>query len=338
MGHDVGHARTLRQLLKGLLASSVVATGIVTIAACDSTDDDSDGSGTCRVSPMDASAGACGEFELAITGNASRCTLEAGRDECSALCGRPSFRCSVDTTRSVLICHQPCAVDGRRPPGLSPRTSAHDSTLGEHIATMAYHEAAAVYAFTQLVREMRAHGAPTSLVRALERAAEDERRHTSLCRAFAAAEGADVEMPKVPPTDVRSLFAIAEENAREGCGRELLGAAVGLHVSKHASSAEARALFASITRDELRHAAVSLRMQRWIRMRLTPEEREAVDTRMREALSAGTASSMPAVLAPPTDAVLATIGHEVTQAVVTWLDDESPIEAMPGTTLMGAST
>lgn len=327
MSLDIGDARALGRLLKSLLASSVVtAAGLSTLAACG----DDDGPDTCRVVPHDGAAGNCGRFELTIVGNAASCTLEASHDVCTKLCGRRSSSCSVDTARSVLVCQEICPVDGRRPPGLAPPSPRNNSTLGDHIATMAYHEAAAVYAFMQLAREMRAHGAPASLVRALERAAEDERRHAILCRAFAAAKGADAELPDVTPTEVRSLFAIAEENAREGCGRELLGSVVGLHVSEHASSVEARDLFASITRDELRHAAVSLRMQRWIRARLTPPEREAVDARMRTALAAGTASSMPAALAPPTDAVLATVGDRVAKAVLTWFDDEDSGEQALG--------
>ncbi|MBN9167914.1 MAG: hypothetical protein BGO98_37290 [Myxococcales bacterium 68-20] len=335
MSLDLGHARTLGSLLKSLLASSVVAAaGLSALAACD----DDDGPDTCRLVLHDGAAGQCGQFELTIVGNASSCALDAGRNDCSALCGRSVSSCSVDTDRSVLVCRESCRVDGRRPPGLAPPSPRNTSTLGDHIATMAYHEAAAVYAFTQLAREMREHGAPASLVRALERAAEDERRHAMLCRAFAAAEGADAELPDVTPTEVRSLFAIAEENAREGCGRELLGSVVGLHVSEHASSVEARDLFASITRDELRHAAVSLRMQRWIRTRLTPQEREAVDARMCAALATGTTSSMPAALAPPADVVLATVGDRVAKAVLTWFDDGDSREQLLCAARTGAAT
>lgn len=333
MNLDLGHARTLGRLLKSLLASSAVAAaGLSSLPACS----DDETTGTCHVVPRDTE-GSCGQFELTIIGSAASCAIDASRDDCTALCGRHSSSCTIDTARSVVVCPDACPVDGRRPPGLAPPSPRTTSTLGDHIATMAYHEAAAVHAFMQLAREMRAHGAPASLVRALERAAEDERRHATLCHAFAAAEGADVELPDVTPTKVRSLFAIAEENAREGCGRELLGSVVGLHVSEHASSVEARDLFASITRDELRHAAVSLRMQRWMRTRLTPEEREAVDERMCAALAAGTASSMPASLAPPTDTVLATVGDRVADAVLIWFDDGDSREQLLGAARTGAT-
>lgn len=115
-------------------------------------------------------------------------------------------------------------------------------------------------------------------------------------------------------------MVVALENAREGCGRELLGAAVGLHGAEHARDEGVRAAFAEIARDETGHAALSLRMQRWLRSRLSPAERALVDEAMHAALASGTAGELPAALGAPSDAELAVLGRLVESAAFAWLD------------------
>jgi rubrerythrin len=92
---------------------------------------------------------------------------------------------------------------------------------------------------------------------------------------------------------------------------EVHGAAVGLHIAERAEGADIRGLFASVTRDELGHAALSLRMQRWIRSRLTDQERDRVDAAMGDALTTASTRALLNTLAAPDDERLRHIGRAV---------------------------
>src|SRR5262249_21768169 len=112
-----------------------------------------------------------------------------------------------------------CAV-GRRPEGLVRRAPtariATSDALGDYLAEMAYLEAASVPAFERLARELRAHGAPARLVRAAERARDDEVRHAKTTAMLAARYGRSVAAPIVQEMPTRDLVAVAIENATEG--------------------------------------------------------------------------------------------------------------------------
>jgi len=84
--------------------------------------------------------------------------------------------------------------------------------------------------------------------------------------------------------EARGLFAIALENAREGCVRETWGAACAIVQSQRASDPELREAMRLIARDELRHAVLSWDVAEWIAARLTNEERDCVDAERSSAI------------------------------------------------------
>jgi hypothetical protein len=157
-------------------------------------------------------------------------------------------------------------VGGRRPARLATRRPrAGGTAAGRYLARAAALEAASIPAFRQLARELEAHGAPSRLVRAARAAVFEETRHYSLLSRAARARGAATVPIRVRPTPVRSLRAIAEENAREGCVREALGALVAVHQARHAADPSLRAALNLIARDETAHARLAWEIDAWAR-------------------------------------------------------------------------
>lgn len=212
--------------------------------------------------------------------------------DCQAACGRP-VACAVEG--DTVVCDPgDCApnpnpydtgvVDGRRPPHLAnmPRSG---TDIASHLARMAFYEAASVTAFEILHGELSAHAAPPALLRSLRRARADEVKHAELAARLARRFGGEVIAPRVRRSPrPRALVQIALENAREGCGRELLGALMGLHQAENAGDASLRAFYATIARDEARHAAVALRLHDWLVTRLDERQRARVRRVWRQTL------------------------------------------------------
>lgn len=312
----LGRVRSLRPLLRLLLsAAGSGALALAAIGACGGAQEP-----TCTIEEEPIDAGTCSNFfQRKITSDLSLCGDDLTRDQCAQLCGREGM-CWINKDRSIVNCPSglACTIDGRRPEGLEALSPSGD--LGAHFAQMAYYEAAASVAFAQLARDLRAAHAPRALVRALVRASREEVRHAEIAGALAARFGATPLACDLALVPARPLFVVALENAREGCGRELLGAAVGLHVAEHAHDADVRAAFSEIARDETGHAALSLRMQRWLRSRLSTAERAVVDEAMHAALETGTTRDLPAALGAPSDAEVAVLGRLVDRAAFAWLD------------------
>jgi len=142
------------------------------------------------------------------------------------------------------------------------------SGLGAYFARAAQLEGASVVAFRDLRAELRVHGAPRRLLRALSRAARDEQRHTRTVSALARRFGARSVLARVAAPAKRSLEAIALENVAEGCVRELYGALVATFQASTAQDLQVKSAMARIAREETRHAALSLSLQRWLEQRL----------------------------------------------------------------------
>jgi hypothetical protein len=176
-----------------------------------------------------------------------------------------------------------CASAGRRPAGLQANGVCSSSAAGTWLARAAQLEAASVHAFVALARELQHHGAPRRLWRAALLAAADEIGHTTLATALAERYGARPSPVEVPELPVRSLEAIAIENAVEGCVRETWGALLAIHQANAATDPEVRAAMARIADDELRHAALGWAVDRWIQPRLSAAARARVETARREA-------------------------------------------------------
>jgi hypothetical protein len=83
---------------------------------------------------------------------------------------------------------------------------------------------------------------------------------------------------------VRSLVAIAIENAVEGCVRETYGAVVGLIEARMSADRGVRRAMERISEDECRHAELAWEVAAWLRERLTDRERAVVDRAMRAAV------------------------------------------------------
>lgn len=150
-----------------------------------------------------------------------------------------------------------------------------DHRAGEWLANAAAAEGIAIRAFAEIAAELRAFGAPGSLVRGARRARRDEITHARTMARFARARGGRRPRVRFRTPPPRSLEAFAIENAIEGCTRELFGAAVMIHQSQSAAP-DLRPAFAIIARDETRHAALSLRIFHWCAARLERSGRARV--------------------------------------------------------------
>ncbi|NUP07720.1 MAG: ferritin-like domain-containing protein [Polyangiaceae bacterium] len=170
-----------------------------------------------------------------------------------------------------------CGGAGRRPPGhCSSRERRPHGSIGEHLAAMAALEAASVFAFEHLALELAAHGMH-GLSRRARAAAKDEARHARIVTALAETEGATPEIVEAAPPGVRSLEAIAIDNAEEGCVGETFGAALLAFQSRAARRRDIQAAFASITRDEAQHAVFSFDLDDALRARLGPKAMRRAD-------------------------------------------------------------
>ena len=137
-----------------------------------------------------------------------------------------------------------------------------------------------------------------TLARALYRAADEPGTHTSM-------EGIDLldkviqidqspigRTPRSNPstytglfTFIRELFAIALENAVEGCVRETFGAAQATFQASHATDARIAKTMRGIAADETRHAALAWEVAAWIEPLLSERERYAIDMARQEAVT-----------------------------------------------------
>jgi hypothetical protein len=174
---------------------------------------------------------------------------------------------------------------GRRPAGLERRRSSPRGSLaGRWLARAAELEAASVPAFRRLAVELAAHGAPARLVEAARAAVDEEARHYALMARAARARGVEPRRPRVRPIPVRSLLAIARENAREGCVRETFGAMTAAFQARAAADGDLRAALATIARDEAGHARLAWEVDAWARAALPRRAaRSVVEARRAEA-------------------------------------------------------
>lgn len=235
---------------------------------------------------------------------------------CEALCGLdeilvPITECTPATSWELICWSNFCAI-GRLAEGVA--THAEGAGLGRHFADMAAHEAAAVVAFEQLAIETSRHGLPGSLSRGALNAAQEERRHVGLVGALARQHGGRFGISRPLQTEVRSLEALALDNAVEGCTRETFGAMVGLYQSRHATDPQVRAVMASVAEDELGHSAWSWAMADELGRRLPRASRRCLQ------------DARDAALETLTEGVLADLAP--TQRLALGLPDEARLDSM----------
>lgn len=198
-----------------------------------------------------------------------------------------------------------CGGAGRRPAGLHDPQGAEGAACAAWLGRMAFLEAAAVDAFRLLRRDLAAHGAPRSLLRAASRAAADERRHARSMRSLARRRGARVEAPRTEPTAPPSLEELARQNAVEGCVREAFGAVVARFQADAAPDHQVAAAFRKIAHEEAAHAALSRSIDAWARARL-PREARARVARAREQAAR---ELLAAAAHPIPEALVRELGH-----------------------------
>jgi hypothetical protein len=173
---------------------------------------------------------------------------------------------------------------GRRPEGwIEARASRRGGPLGRYFALAARLEAGAVEAFRDLGRELAEHEAPSALRREVDRAIDDAARHARVLTALARRFGGVVRAPRVRARSPRSLFELARHNAAEGCVREAFGALVALRQGRAAEDASVALIMGHIADDEIRHASLAFRVDRWAAARLGEGERGAVEEARRAA-------------------------------------------------------
>jgi hypothetical protein len=129
-------------------------------------------------------------------------------------------------------------------------------------------EHASVAAFSRLVLELMALGAPSSLLAEAHQAALDEIRHADVCWAFARELGLDVNAGGFPfdtsPVLDVTLEALAAETVRDGCVAESLGALLLEAAARAAPDANVRSALAQMAREEAQHAVFSYRVVAWV--------------------------------------------------------------------------
>jgi hypothetical protein len=193
--------------------------------------------------------------------------------------------CPPWTGDVVVQCGYQCL--GRRTDGVpDPEGCEPSGASGPLLAERAYLEAVSVHAFARLEAELAAHGSPVSLRRRARKARRDEMRHTSMMARLARRYGSTPSAPPAPSNGpLRSLFAIARENAVEGCVRETYGAVVGIVESRTSSDPDVRRAMRSIADDECRHAELSWAVAAWILPQLTSRERREIDRAMQQSIA-----------------------------------------------------
>jgi hypothetical protein len=286
----VVHAQTLTSRLQKILLAAM-ATPVV---GCGGTPDvPIDGGGSidtgipnCEAQFIDAGT-VCGSTEAQITSDIGACSLSSDSGDvptatCQAICGAKETICSFDPTANILRCGGLCI--GRLTAGQVVADPARAESTGAYLARVAFLETSAVHAFERLGRELRAHGAPSPLTRAVERAREDEKRHATEMAALARAYDADVTMPETQAREVRPLIEVAIENAVEGCVRETFGVLVAAWQAEHAQNERVRTTMKRVARDEARHAALGWRVRAWANDMLSATDRDRVSAAMKAAV------------------------------------------------------
>ena len=178
-----------------------------------------------------------------------------------------------------------CAI-GRRPEGLLAHESAPCADpIGGFFAEAAHLEAASVFSFERLARELLELGAPDELLAAASAAREDEIRHARMTAKLARRFGGSTSAPLVAALPARDRLAIALENATEGCVRETYGALVAHRQAAHATDPSIRCMMHVIAADETMHAGLAWDVAAWLEPQLTADERVLVEDARRRAIA-----------------------------------------------------
>lgn len=181
---------------------------------------------------------------------------------------------------------QQCHPHGRRPPGLVAPHRAPADPRGAFLADAAHLEAASVPAFERLAAELARLGAPARLVDRTRAAAADEVRHAAIMTAHAVAAGAVPATVEVTPTPLRDAFALALDNAVEGCVHEAFAAVLCRFQAVTCRDLALAADLDVIAEDEARHGELAWAIARWLEPQLTADQRAVVERARATAVAA----------------------------------------------------
>ncbi len=184
----------------------------------------------------------------------------------------------IDCTAEQLY---PC---GRRPQGHIAEDGGDCAVdLGGFLAHCAHMEAASVFAFSELARQLTDLGAPEALITRCHQAAAEEEEHAEVMGALAARHGHAAEEVRREPV-VDDLETIATHNAREGCVAETWAALVCARQARSAHDPALREALSTIASDELRHAQLAWDLHVWMLSRLDQPARIRVEAARIQAL------------------------------------------------------
>ncbi|WP_434420491.1 ferritin-like domain-containing protein [Nannocystis pusilla] len=193
---------------------------------------------------------------------------------------------SVKAGTVTVECTYPAYCEGRRHACVTSRGErAEADPAGAWLARAAHDEAASVFAFRSLARELAAWGAPAELLARIDAAVADEVRHAEVVADAARARGAEVTPPAHVALAVRELQEIAVENAVEGCVRETWAALSAAHQARFAAEPALRTMYEEIAADEARHAELAWAIDAWLMGQLDAAGRDAVAGARRAAIA-----------------------------------------------------
>ena len=195
---------------------------------------------------------------------------------------------SISEVGRAEIRRQDGVCIGRKPPGTLTFNPVNNhsacNSLGQSLARHAAYEAASVVAFEHLKKELASLGAPEYLLKRIEKAANDERRHAEQVAILAYYYGYTADTFSVKPTSFRDIETIAIDNIQEGCIGETWGALVGLYQAEKAKDPIIADTMRKIGLDEVGHASFSWEIQDWLLVRLSNSAKERVHKAQKNAI------------------------------------------------------
>ncbi|HWP06404.1 MAG TPA: ferritin-like domain-containing protein [Polyangiaceae bacterium] len=243
------------------------------VAADCSTDADCDNGSLCAtyVGPSTPACGfyvdgvACQTEADRCSGDECNCALVNGRRDCVmglGGCGRPFL---IDGAARRADCEERTdwSAADVAPRCLATLDAGERRALAAYFTDIALMEHASIAAFARFSLELVALGAPSELVMDAALAMTDETRHAELAFALASAyAGAPLGPTKLPVDGALAaptLESVLENVLLEGCIGETVAAAEAQELARSAQDPVVRGVFATIARDEARHAALAYR-------------------------------------------------------------------------------
>ncbi len=169
------------------------------------------------------------------------------------------------------------ALRGRGHASVLPSvTAAADDVVGTWLADVAHGESVSWMALRAVERELRAHDAPEELCQQSRATALAALRNAAMLESMALRWGVRPRQPKVISIAVRSLEALAAENAGQGCVRETWAALEARYQAMAARDPVIRRAMAQVAADGVRHAEFSWAVDAWACRRLDAEGRGRV--------------------------------------------------------------